>query len=123
MFTINHESKSLHFLLFLLSSKLTDNNNCLQGCVLFMFDTAHDTHRIEDVVRTLYKPSPTETKIAAMLAFNPYLADISVSLGISHHTARTHLKRIYQKAYTKKLPALIQKIVTGPAGLLLHSQD
>ncbi len=123
MFTIQHESNSLHFLLFPLSSSLTDSVDSMHGSVLFLFDTVHDSRRIEDVVRTLYKLSPTEAKIASKLVFNPYLADISVTLGISYHTARTHLKRIYQKTETKKLPALIQKIVTGPAGLLIHSVD
>jgi DNA-binding CsgD family transcriptional regulator len=90
---------------------------------LFLFNTVHDSERIEEVVRTMYKLSPTEAKIAARLVFNPYLADISTSLGITYNTARTHLKRIYQKTDTNKLPSLIQKIVTGPAGLLIHSTD
>ena len=99
------------------------NGQKMQGSVLFLFDTANDSQRIEDLVRTLYKLSPTEAKIASQLVFNPYLADISVKLGISYQTARTHLKHIYQKTETNKLPALIQKIVTGPAGLLMHSLD
>ena len=78
---------------------------------------------IEDLLRTMYKLSPTEARIASRLVFNPYLADVSATLGITYQTARTHLKRIYQKTETKRLPALIQKIVTGPAGLFVHTTD
>jgi CheY-like chemotaxis protein len=123
VFTINHQTSSLHFLVFPLTARLTDNMEGAHGSVLFLFDTLNDAHRIEDVVRTLYKLSPTEAKIASRLVFNPYLADVSATLGITYHTARTHLKHIYQKTETNKLPALIQKIVTGPAGLLMHSLD
>jgi CheY-like chemotaxis protein/DNA-binding CsgD family transcriptional regulator len=123
VFTLHHQASSLHFLVFPLTSRLADDTKDAHGSVLFLFDTVNDAHRIEDVVRTLYKLSPTEAKIASQLVFNPYLADVSVTMGITYHTARTHLKRIYQKTETNKLPALIQKIVTGPAGLLIHSLD
>ena len=88
-----------------------------------LFDTSNDSNRIEEVVRTLYRLSPTEARLASMLVYNPYLADVSATLGISYHTARTHLKHIYQKTDTKKLPALIQKIISGPAGLLIKSTN
>ena len=78
---------------------------------------------IEDLLRTMYKLSPTEARSASRLVFNPYLADVSATLGITYQTARTHLKRIYQKTETRRLPALIQKIVTGPAGLFVHTTD
>ena len=123
IFTLNHRSNSLHFLLFPLTAPLICGVEHVQGSILFLFDTANDSQRIEDLVRTLYKLSPTEARIASRLVFNPYLADVSAKLGISYQTARTHLKRIYLKTETNKLPALIQKIVTGPAGLLIHSMD
>jgi len=123
VFTLNHNSEPLHLLLFPLNAQLSNNINNSTGSILFLFNTVHDSERIEEVVRTMYKLSPTEAKIAARLVFNPYLADISTSLGITYNTARTHLKRIYQKTDTNKLPSLIQKIVTGPAGLLIHSTD
>jgi DNA-binding CsgD family transcriptional regulator len=114
---------TLHFLLFPLAARVGVRDNPVQGSVLFLFDSVNDAQRIEDLVRAMYKLSPTEARIASRLVFNPYLADVSATLGITYQTARTHLKRIYQKTDTKRLPALIQKIVTGPAGLLIHSTD
>jgi CheY-like chemotaxis protein/DNA-binding CsgD family transcriptional regulator len=119
--TLKHEQKDLHLLLFPLAAPGYANNNA--GSVLFLFETLHDAARIEEVVRTMYKLSPTEARIASQLVFNPNLPDISVALGITYNTTRTHLKHIYQKTGTNKLPSLIQKIVTGPAGLLIHSMD
>ncbi|MEX2352678.1 MAG: response regulator [Gammaproteobacteria bacterium] len=123
VFTVNRQDKPLHFLIFPLNSQFPDKVYEIQGSVLFIFDTARNTERIEDVIRTMYKLSPTEARIAARLVYNPYLTEISATMGITYNTARTHLKRIYQKTDTKKLPALIQKIVTGPAGLLIHSTE
>jgi CheY-like chemotaxis protein len=121
VFTISHKDKDLHVLIFPVSSQAGYDINYHSSSIMFLFDTVHDSNRIEEVVRTIYKLSPTEAKIASMLVFNPYLTDISASLGITYNTTRTHLKRIYQKTETNKLSALIQKIVTGPAGLLIHS--
>ncbi len=123
IFTLKKDDIPLHCLIFPLNSPVSDQTGSGNGSVLFLFETNRDTGQIEEVVRAMYKLSPTEAKIAAQLVFNPYLADISASLGITYNTARTHLKRIYQKTGTNKLPSLIQKIVTGPAGLLIHSTD
>lgn len=123
VFSINHENTPAHFLIFPLSTQLAANTYNTQTSVLFVFKTSLDSGRIEDVVRTMYKLSPTEARMAAQLVFNPCLAEISSSLGITYNTARTHLKHIYQKTGTNKLPSLIQKIVTGPAGLLIHSTE
>jgi DNA-binding CsgD family transcriptional regulator len=123
IFTVNHKDVELHVLIFPLTNPVHYDLNRHSSSILFLFDTIRDANRIEEVVRTIYKLSPTEAKIASKLVFNPYLTDISASLGITYNTARTHLKRIYQKTGTNKLPALIQKIVTGPAGLLIHSMD
>ena len=121
VFTITHKGKDMYVLIFPLSdSEAYDANH--QSCsIMFLFDTIREPDRIEEVIRTIYKLSPTEAKIASKLMFNPYLTDIAASMGITYNTIRTHLKRIYQKTGTNKLPALIQKLVTGPAGLLIHS--
>ena len=39
---------------------------------MFIFDTIKDSERIEEVVRTIYKLSPTEAKVASKLVYNPY---------------------------------------------------
>lgn len=123
IFSLKDNDVPLHLLIFPLNTRPSSAGISSRGSVLFLFETNHDSSRIEDVIRAMYKLSPTEARIAAKLVFNPYLAEISSSLGITYNTARTHLKRIYQKTGTNKLPSLIQTIVTGPAGLLIHSAD
>ena len=112
------DDASLHLLIFPLS-RLPDDAGPTRS-VLFLFATMHDPGRLEDVVRTMYKLSPMEARITARLVFNPYLAEVAGSLGITYNTARTHLKRVYQKTGTNKLPSLVQTVITGPAGLLIH---
>ena len=119
VFSAGDEDTTLHLLMFPLSH-LPEAAAGSPRSILFMFSTLHDPGRLEDVVRTMYKLSPTEARIASRLVFRPYLAEVSGQLGITYNTARTHLKRIYQKTDTNKLPSLIQKIITGPAGLLIH---
>ena len=123
VFTIHFQEQELHTLIFPLGQPV---RNSLESClvsVIFLFSTNQDSHHIADVLRTIFKLSPTEAKMASMLVFNPQLSEIADSLGITYNTARTHMKRIYQKTDTNKLSALIQKIMTGPAGLLIHSID
>jgi DNA-binding NarL/FixJ family response regulator len=121
VFTIKYQKQELHTLIFPMGypSRSSLENHVVSG--IFLFTTNKDSQHIADVVRTIYKLSPTEAKITSMLVFNPQLSDIADSLGITYNTARTHMKRIYQKTDTNKLSALIQKIMTGPAGLLIHS--
>ena len=84
VFTLNHQANTLHILLFPLVARVGDRDKPVQGSVLFLFDSVNDAQRIEDLVRTMYKLSPTEARIASRLVFNPYLADISATLSITY---------------------------------------
>jgi DNA-binding CsgD family transcriptional regulator len=121
VFSINYKGSEYHMLIFPMTNPVNYDMNLHSSSIIFIFDTVRDSDRLEEVIRTIYKLSPTEAKVASMLVFTPYLTDISANLGISYHTARTHLKHIYQKTETNRMSALIQKIITGPAGLLIHS--
>ena len=88
---------------------------------IYLFESIQQPERIEDVIRAMYKLSRTEARIVAHLVWNPHIEEVADILDISYNTVRTHLKRIYVKTNTKNLSSLIHMIVTGPAGLLLHS--
>jgi DNA-binding CsgD family transcriptional regulator len=45
-------------------------------------------------------------------------ADIAVSLGVSIHTTRTHLKRVYEKVGVQGQTELTAKLLNGPIGLV-----
>jgi DNA-binding NarL/FixJ family response regulator len=75
---------------------------------------------IEDVLISLYSFTKTEAKVTAKLIEYPKLEYVVDSLNISISTARTHIKSIYRKTDTDRLPVLVHKIVTGPIGLLMN---
>jgi DNA-binding CsgD family transcriptional regulator len=113
----------LHIFVSPLHSRSANYGHDLPIAVIFLFETINDSERIGDVIRTLYNLSPTESKIAAMLVFNPHLEEVAQAMGITYNTARTHLKRIYLKTGTNRLSALVHRIMTGPVGILIHSRD
>ncbi len=121
VFTLEKDKMDLNILIFPIDNPAKYNLDSGSSYIMFLFDSVQNLDKIEEVVRTLYKLSPTEARIASELVFNPYLTDVAAKMGITYNTARTHLKKIYLKTETNKLPALIQKIVTGPAGILIHA--
>ena len=91
--------------------------------IIFAFEFIENPKRIEDVIRNLYNFSPSEARVAARLILTPNLAQVAKSLGITHNTARTHLKRIFIKTDINRLSALVHMIVTGPVSVFLQSDE
>ena len=75
---------------------------------------------IEEVLISLYAFTKSEARVTAKLIEFPKLEYVVDSLNISISTARTHIKNIYRKTNTDRLPVLVHKIVTGPVGLLIN---
>ena len=75
---------------------------------------------IEEVLISLYAFTKSEARVTAKLIEFPKLEYVVDALNISISTARTHIKSIYRKTNTDRLPVLIHKIVTGPVGLLIN---
>ena len=69
---------------------------------------------------SLYSFTKSEARVTAKLIEFPKLEYVVDSLNISISTARTHIKSIYRKTNTNRLPVLVHKLVTGPAGLLMN---
>ncbi len=111
----------LHLLISPLHSHRENYGRDLPISIVYIFETAKNSQRIEDVIRTLYNLSPKEARMAAKLVLNPELKDAAHAMGITYNTARTHLKRIYAKTNVNRLSALVHMIVTGPVGLLIHA--
>ena len=75
---------------------------------------------IEEVLISLYAFTKSEARVTAKLIEFPKLEYVVDALNISISTARTHIKSIYRKTNTNRLPVLVHKIVTGPVGLLMN---
>jgi DNA-binding NarL/FixJ family response regulator len=78
---------------------------------------------IESVLQSLYDLTPAEARVATKLIEYSQLKSAAEALNISPLTARTHLKKIFRKTNTNRQSSLVQKIITGPAGLLLNKED
>ena len=91
--------------------------------IIYTFETVNSVERIEDVLHSFYSLSPAESKIVSRLIHSPRLEDVATELGITLNTARTHMKRIYSKTNARGMSALLNMIVTGPAGTLIHSDE
>lgn len=89
--------------------------------IVFIFESLNNIERVEDVIRSLYNLSRSESRIAASLILTPNLEQVANNLGITYNTARTHLKHIYTKTHTNRLSTLLHMLVTGPVGVILQS--
>jgi hypothetical protein len=113
----------LHVLITALKSSRANIGGNLPTTILFAFETTSDYTRIEEVVRTLYRLSPSEAKLVSQLFITPHLPTAATALGITLNTARTHLKRIYIKTNVNRIASLIHMIVTGPASIILNTES
>ena len=91
--------------------------------ILFLYAGMGNSRLVEDILRSLYRLSRTEAKVTAKLVKTPYLEEVAKSLGITYNTARTHLKRIYNKTQTNRISSLIHMIINGPVGVVLQFRD
>ncbi len=106
-----------------LQSRNANYGQNLPIAIIYTFETVNSTERIEDILCSFYKLSPAESKIVSRLIISPRLEDVSKDLGITLNTARTHMKRIYNKTSARGMSALLNMIVAGPAGTLIHSDE
>src|SRR5690606_14345692 len=116
-------NQPLRFLVTPMHSHHANYGRNLPITIIYIFETAKDPQRLEDLVRSLYNLSPAEARIAARLVLTPDLHEVADSMNITYNAARTHLKRIYLKTGVNRLSALVHMIVTGPVGLLIHSAE
>jgi DNA-binding CsgD family transcriptional regulator len=55
-----------------------------------------------DLLQALFDLTPTEAQIARQIAQGMSAKEVAVAVGMSHETARTHLKAIFQKTDTRR---------------------
>lgn len=74
-------------------------------------DTAPQGPRVEDLLRTVFSLTPTEARLAFAIAEGSTPAEASELLGMSVLTARTHLKRIFDKTSTTRQAELVRLVL------------
>lgn len=72
-----------------------------------------------EVVATLFGLTPTESRLAVMLADGISLQWIATELGITEQTARTYSKRVFAKTGTSRQAELVRLVLTSLANLAI----
>jgi DNA-binding CsgD family transcriptional regulator/PAS domain-containing protein len=70
------------------------------------------------VLAVLFGFTPAEAKVAVQMMQGHTVKDIAAKLGISPHTTRNHLKRLYAKTGTRKQCEFVHVMLTSPAGFV-----
>lgn len=78
------------------------------GVLVFVSDPHGRTNRFDpEIIGRFYSMTPAEARLAARMAHGNNLDGVAGELGISIHTARTHLKRIFEKTGVDRQSALV----------------
>lgn len=86
--------------------------------VLHLFDSDATPTPDKILLKKLFHLTNAETRLAVLLAQGRTIDDATGVLGISKHTARTHLRSMFVKCGVSRQANLVQKIVTSAA--MLH---
>lgn len=84
---------------------------------LFVSDPEEEGARVEALLGTLYGLTAAESRVASLLAQGNSLREIAVELGVTSHTVRTHLRRVFDKTGVHRQSELVRLLVRGPSGL------
>jgi CheY-like chemotaxis protein len=104
-----------------LDERIENYAQAMPIAIVFLFDPISNMESMITTLRKLYQLTKAEARLAAALVQDPRLDHAAAAVHISISTARTHLKRIFQKTGTNRQSSLVHRIVTGPAGLLLRT--
>jgi DNA-binding CsgD family transcriptional regulator len=84
------------------------------ACMVFVSDPDAAPKSNEKYLQRLYGLTLAESKLAALLIQGKDVKDIADQLHVTLNTARTHLKRIFDKTNTKRQAELISLLLRGP---------
>jgi DNA-binding CsgD family transcriptional regulator/PAS domain-containing protein len=91
------------------------------AAVVFVSDPDGAEQSSEDVLGQLYGLSRAEAGVGALLIQGKDLKEVSAELQVSRETARTHLKRIFEKTGTRRQTELVHLVLRGPAVILMKN--
>jgi DNA-binding CsgD family transcriptional regulator/PAS domain-containing protein len=87
------------------------------AAIVFIGDPDVREETNEDLLSLFYELSHAEARVAALLVQGKSVKEVSESLQVSLNTARTHLKRIFEKTGTRRQAELMQLILQSPVSL------
>lgn len=81
--------------------------------LIFFNDPEGEISDVEPLLRRMYRLTPAETRIAAMIARGYSVKEVCRLLEIKENTIRTHLKRVFSKTETKRQSELVKLVVSN----------
>jgi DNA-binding CsgD family transcriptional regulator/PAS domain-containing protein len=87
------------------------------AALIFLSDPERHTETTERVLRKLYDLTPAEARLTAILTQGKGVIDACAELEVTSNTARTHLKRVFQKTGARRQSDLVKIVMNGPATL------
>jgi DNA-binding CsgD family transcriptional regulator len=80
--------------------------------------TVYERHRsrtlAQSVLQQLYDLTPSESATAAQLFHGLRPTQVAHALGVSVHTVRSHVKRVFTKCHVKSQSELVRFLALGP---------
>ena len=86
---------------------------------LFVFQSGHNGTHAGSILKQLYGLTRSEIRLTLFLLEGKGVVIAADKLGMSAHTARSHLKQIFQKTGAHSQAELVRLILLGPAALNL----
>lgn len=85
------------------------------AAAMFITDTTRTSLPESEVPRLIYGLTRTEARLATHLARGDTLEDYCVANAVTANTARTHLKRVFEKTGTRRQAQLVSLLSRSPA--------
>lgn len=89
----------------------------MPGALLFVRDSDQHYAGLPDLIERTYGLTPAETRLVEQLLAGDSVADAAEQLGVTVGTARTRLKRVFQKTDTHS-QADLMRLVLSTSGWL-----
>jgi DNA-binding CsgD family transcriptional regulator len=84
------------------------------GAAIFVSDPDQQSQTDDDLLRQFHGLTPSEARVALLIASGLTLREVSETLGIKANTARGHLKRIFSKTDTRSQAQLVRLVIAMP---------
>jgi DNA-binding CsgD family transcriptional regulator len=91
------------------------------SAVLFLVDPETNVRALNDHLRALYSLTAAEARVAGAVAAGQSAIDVSERFGVSRETARSQIKKVFEKANVRSQAAFIRLIATESLRLV-HSR-
>jgi DNA-binding CsgD family transcriptional regulator len=86
--------------------------------LLFVSEPGYLGEGVEATLADLYELTPSEARLACLLARGLAVGEAAARLGVAVGTARNHLHAVLRKTGTRRQSELVKRIVMGLAGRL-----